>query len=579
MLTYLKVEDFALIESAEVELKPGFNALTGETGAGKTVLVGAIGLLLGERGDSMQVRRGADSARFSCAFDLTGVPDIAQALSAEGYIESGETELLLGRSISPQGRGRCTVNGRLAPVSALAGIGESLVDIHGQNTHQALLKPGTHMDYLDRFAGGQHLERLAGYRSHYERLRALVRERESLAGGGAAGAREAELLVHEVEEIDGVDPQPGEIEVLEQEAGRLRNEKELAALGAEARVALAGDSPPGSAREFLSGAGKLIGKMALHDGELEKLAARSEAAAYEVEDLASSLESYIESLGSDTARLEEVESRLSVLRQLSRKYGGSLDAACAYREEAKAKLGLLDASRARTEEIGCDLRAEQEWIAKTALSLTEGRREAAEELSGAVRRELEELELSGSRFEVSLSPRGSANGEGRPVDTAPGPSGCDSVEFLFSPEPGEQPRPLRRIASGGEMSRVMLAVKIVLAGADRIPVLVFDEVDAGIGGETAVEVGRKLMSLTDHHQVFCVTHIPQIASFADWQYRVFKKRSDGGASRTGIELLDGEERVEEVCRMLGDSSGRKATSEHARDLLERARNGAGPPVI
>ena len=314
MLTYLKVEDFALIESAEVELKPGFNALTGETGAGKTVLVGAIGLLLGERGDSMQVRRGADNARFACAFDLTGVPDVAKALAAEGYIESGETELLLGRSISPQGRGRCTVNGRLAPVSALAGIGESLVDIHGQNTHQALLKPGTHMDYLDRFAGGQHLERLAEYRAHYERLRALLRERGSLAGGGAAGAREAELLAHEVEEIDGVDPQSGEIDVLEQEAGRLRNEKELAALGAEARGALAGDSPPGSAREFLSGAGKLMGKMALHDGELEKLAARAEAAAYEVEDLASSLDRYIESLGSDPARLEEVESRLSVLQ-------------------------------------------------------------------------------------------------------------------------------------------------------------------------------------------------------------------------------------------------------------------------
>ena len=189
---------------------------------------------------------------------------------------------------------------------------------------------------------------------------------------------------------------------------------------------------------------------------------------------------------------------------------------------------------------------------------------------------MQKLELSGSRFEVSLSPRGSANEDGRPGDTAPGPSGDDSVEFLFSPEPGEQPRPLRRIASGGEMSRVMLAVKIVLAGADRIPVLVFDEVDAGIGGETAVKVGGKLMSLTVHHQVFCVTHIPQIASFADWQYRVFKKMGDGGASRTGIELLDGEERVEEVCRMLGDSSGRKVTSEHARDLLERARNGAGP---
>lgn len=570
MLTFLKVEDFALIESAEVEFENGFNALTGETGAGKTVLVGAIGMLLGERADSMQVRRGAEQASFSCEFDLSGLPVVAGALADAGYLEPGETELLLGRKVSSRGKSRCTVNGRIAPVSALAEIGDALVDIHGQNTHQSLLRTGTHVDYLDRFAGGAHMETLADYRVHYAGLNALLKEMESLSGGAGAGVREAELIAYEVEEIEKIDPRPGEIEALEQEARKLRNARELLESGARSRNALTGDVSAGGARELLLQAERDLRRMASHDGGLEPLAARAESAAFEVEDLVSGLDGYLELLGSDPVRLEEVETRLSTLRRLSGKHGGSLEAAIAYMKEAGAKLVALDAGRLRLEAMAGEIEGERAEVARLALKLTDARHRAAADLSLAVRSELADLELSGAGFEVGIRAYGGgAVEEETGAVSSYGPGGADYVEFLFSPEPKEPPRPLKRIASGGEMSRVMLALKIVLAGADRIPVLVFDEVDAGIGGETAVRVGEKLKRLTLHHQVFCVTHIPQIASCADWQYRVFKS-SDNEIVRTGIELLDEDGRVEEMCRMLGDSSGRRVTREHARALLERA---------
>lgn len=576
MLTYLKVSDFALIENIEVEFHSGLNVLTGETGAGKTVLIGAIGLLLGDRADALLVRHGADAAAFSAVFDVSALPSVTRELERSGYLEDGEGELLLGRTVTKQGKSRCTVNGRLCPVSVLSEIGDLLVEVHGQNTHQSLLKAATHLGYLDRFAGAPHLETLARYREHYARLRALVAEKLEVRGEGRDLGREAELLSHEIESIDASELRPGEVEELEAEAKRMRHAKELWELGTGVEEVLAGGERSSfNVRELLARAAGGLRKMASHDETLAETAKRLESLAYETEDVAAELARYRESLDTEPARLEELESRLSLLRDMCRKYGGTLEDVLEYRPKAAAKLAAIEEMDRRSSIIDSEIEVERSEVEKLAGELAAARKGAAGSLEKAVAGELNQLELAGARFKVGMSER--EPGESGRETGHCGPFGSTEVEFLFTSEPTGPVLPLRRIASGGEMSRVMLALKIVLAGADRLPVLVFDEVDAGIGGETAGKVGEKLFQLTRYHQVFCVTHIPQIATFADWQYLVFKGKGAHGA-RTGIELLRDESRVEEMCRMLGDSSGRKVTKEHARDILERAKK-AKPRLV
>lgn len=568
MLSYLKVSDFALVSSVEVEFHGGLNVLSGETGAGKTVLIGAIGLLLGDRAEAQMVRTGATEAVFEASFDISGEPAVFAALKEMGYLQDGDDELTLGRRLPREGKSRCTVNGRLCPVSTLAAIGDLILEVHGQNTHQALLMKSSHIGYLDRYAGAAHLERLRTYTRAYERLRALLLERKEIAGGADA-TREAQLLSHEVEEIEAAAPVAGEIDDIEAQASRLRHSRELWELASGVEGTLCADSQSSaSVRDLLARAVEDIGRMASRDESLRALAGRLESLSLEAEDVAGEVGRYREGLDTDPGRLDQVESRLSALRELCRKYGGSLDAVIEYRDSASARLeeigGIAERARAIEEQVA---EAGKE-AAAAARKLASERRRAASSLEKDVMEQMAGLELTGAGFGVKVDEK-EPTARPEPGTGNLGPTGCDEVEFFFRPEPDEPLRPLRSIASGGEMSRVMLAVKIVLAEADRLPVLVFDEVDAGIGGEAAATVGEKLYELTSYHQVFCVTHLPQIASFADWQYRVFKTRGDGSA-HTGIALLDDEDRVAEMCRMLGDSSGRKVTAEHARDILKRA---------
>jgi len=582
VLSFLRVSDLALVEGVEVDFRGGLNVLSGETGAGKTVLIGAIGLLLGDRADTTMVRTGAEEAVLEASFDLSACPAAASELAALGYIEEGSEELTIGRRLSREGKGRCTVNGRLCPVSALTEIGNLLVEVHGQNAHQALLKQSSHMAYLDRHAGAEHQAVLSDYQKEYRLLLSLQSERSSArAAGGVDVDREVELLTHEIAEIETADPQDDELLELESRASKLRHAAELFELASRAEGALsAGEQASASVRDLLSGASADLSRMSERDQAVRPLRERVESLALEAEDAAAELGRYRESLETDPELLLEVEARLSLLRELCRKYGGNLETVSAYRERAEARLAEVSALAHRSGAIEKEIAAARATLEGLAGKLSANRRASAEELERAVTSEMAGLELSGASFLVSVADRekdGGDEGAGRF-----GPSGRDEVEFLFSPEPGEPPRPLRKIASGGEMSRVMLAMKIVLAGADMLPVLVFDEVDAGIGGETATNVGQKLYELTPYHQVFCVTHQPQIASFADWQYGVFKDKGDGPTS-TGVKLLEGEDRVTEMCRMMGDSTGRKVTAEHARDILERAGKlkktitaGAGP---
>ncbi len=567
MLTQLKVSDFALIENIEVQFHRGLNVLTGETGAGKTVLIGAIGLLLGDRADSTMVRHGAKEASFNAVFDLEGSPAAGELVRA-GFLSEGESELSLGRTVTADGKSRCDINGRLCPVSALSEIGDILIEVHGQNTHQALLRVGTHLEYLDRFAGSSHLEKLGAYRERYSRLRSLLDEKRELAGGGLDLEREADIIGHEIEAIDEASPEAGELEALEAEAGRLRHSRELWELAMSVEAALSGGERSRAAvMELLTGAAADVRKMAARDTSLEETAGRLESLAYDVEDIVAVVARYAGSLDTDPAALQDTEARLSLLRELCRRFGGTLDEVLDYREKAAARLADIEGVRGRLEAVDGEISAEKKAATGLARELSAGREKAAGALEKAVTKQLKQLELGGARFKVSVGEREAGGGD--PDTGHLGQSGTSEVEFLFTSEASQPVRPLRRIASGGEMSRVMLALKIVLAGADRLPVLVFDEVDAGIGGETAWTVGEKLFQLTGHHQVFCVTHIPQIATFADWQYRVFKS-GEGAGTRTFVELLEEKRRVDEVCRMLGDSSGRKVTREHASDLIRRA---------
>ncbi len=574
MLTYLHIEDFALIKNIKVEFEPGFNALTGETGAGKTVLIGAIGTLLGDRADSIQVRKGADSANLSCHFDLEMFPGAREKLVEAGFIHEKENEITLARSISRRGKGRCSLNGRICSAGTLSEIGEMLVEIHGQSTHQLLLKSAVHIDYLDRFAGSEHLRLLGEYSRQYSKLKALERELKTITLTPGRIEREREILEHAVSEIDRAAPKPGELEALEERAWRLRNARELVMRAIAIRQLISEeDSGYPSIRDLLVRALEEMRRASEKDKWFEEIFEKSSSILFEFEEMTQSLERYVLESEGALGELEELEGRITLLRELIRKYGtfgGSIEEVISYRDEAAAKLEKINVECTRLDSLNEEIDHQASKVLKLARRLSENRKKAAGSLRLAVLKELEELELDNAQFGVSVSMRHCEGKNGDPGVECCGSLGLDSVEFLFCSEPDGELAPLRKIASGGEISRVMLALKIVLAESDHIPVLIFDEVDAGIGGETAVKVGEKIHKLAAYHQVFCVTHMPQIAVFADNQYSV-QKIKEKGETNTRVVALNGETRVLEICRMLGDSTGRVATLKHARDLLEQAQ--------
>ncbi len=555
MLSFLKVRDLALVEDVEVEFSRGFNALTGETGAGKTMLLGAVSLLLGGRAEAGWIRKGAKAAELSCIFSIEPGSYTEGALVESGYVEEGAGELILDRVLQPGGKNRCSINGRLCPVSALAQVGSLLLEVHGQDEHQVLTKAATHVDYLDRFAGPRHGELLSEYGSAYAALKAARSQRERVPSGAEA-EREASLLASETGELEALSPREGEVEELEGTAAKLRAARDLITGASEARDLLSGGEGGRGARELLLEAADRFSRMSETDPSLSELAGRAETAAIEAEDLSDAARGYLEEFDSAGGTLEEIESRLSDLRSLARRYG-SIEQALERGREASARLEELRSATEMAADLDSRIEALSSEVAQEAASISKSRTAAGKRLEKEVDRQLDDLELQG-RFVVQITGR----------DGSPVPKGSDDVKFLFS-IPGGEALPLSRIASGGEMSRVMLALKIVLAGADRIGVLFFDEVDSGIGGETAARVGMKLSELTGYHQVICVTHLPQIAVYADEQYLV-RKVAEGDTQTTFIERLDSGGRLEEVCRMLGDSSGRKSTKAHARDMLQAA---------
>jgi DNA repair protein RecN (Recombination protein N) len=557
MLRDLHITDLGVIDDARIEAAPGLNVLTGETGAGKTMVVDALTMLLGERVNPGAVRAGRPAALVEARLRVDQAPAAVAALDQAG-LEADDGEVIVGRQVAAEGRSRAHVQGRMATVSALGALIATLVEVHGQHDFQGLLRPAVQRDLLDRYAGPEVLELRAAYGRAWRRLRQVSGELDELTTRAHERAREADVLRYQLDEIDGAQVREGELAELAAEAERLTNAEGLREAAAGAHQTLAGSDDEGGAALALGQAARLLATRAGHDPALAVLAERATAVAADVADLASDLRGYAEQVLTDPARLAEVNERTALLADLRRKYGDDEAAVLAFAERARTRLAELDGGELRTEALEAEageLRAE---LDRVGAALTAGRAGAAERLAAGVLHELAELSMRGARFAIRVDP-----------DAGAGEDGRDRIEFELAANPGAPPRPLAKAASGGELSRVMLALRVVLAGVDRMPTLVFDEVDAGIGGRAAAAVGRRLATLARSHQVLVVTHLPQIAAFADRHFAV-EKTAGHEATSTTVRLLDDAGRLTELSRMLAGMAESGLAQAHAEELLAAA---------
>ncbi|WP_078988886.1 DNA repair protein RecN [Streptomyces sp. WM6372] len=573
VLEEMRIRSLGVIDDAVVELSPGFTAVTGETGAGKTMVVTSLGLLLGGRADPALVRIGAKAAVVEGRIVMRpGAPAAVRAEEAGAELDDGA--LLISRTVSAEGRSRAHVGGRSVPVGLLGELADDLVAVHGQTDQQGLLRPARQRQALDRYAGDAVAVPLEKYGAAYRRLRAVAVELDEITTRARERAQEADLLRFGLEEIAAVEPLAGEDTELAAEAERLGHAESLASAAQIAHAALAGDveDPEGvDANTLVAGAHRALDAVRSHDPALGALAERIGELGILLADVAGELAGYADDLDADPLRLAAVEERRAALTQLTRKYGDSIDSVLEWAERGSARLLELDGDDERITELTAErdgLRAELSLLAQ---ALTDARVEAATRFASAVTAELASLAMPHARVTIDIRQVEDPEGvevDGRPV--AYGPSGTDEVELLLAPHPGAQPRPIAKGASGGELSRVMLAVEVVFAGSDPVPTYLFDEVDAGVGGKAAVEVGRRLAKLAKSAQVVVVTHLPQVAAFADRQLLV-EKTNDGSVTRSGVKILEGEDRVRELSRMLAGHEDSVSARAHAEELLAAAR--------
>jgi DNA repair protein RecN (Recombination protein N) len=556
VIEQIHLRDLGVIAQATLPMGPGFTAITGETGAGKTMVVTGLGLLLGQRADSGAVRSGAAQAAVEGVWIIPEDGDVAERVrEAGGDVEpigGGEAELYLGRTISAEGRGRATVGGRTAPAGVLADLAEQLVVVHGQSDQLRLRSAVAQREALDRFGGSElqalrdrYASRFAQWRQASDELALLHRDRDARRG-------EADQLRAAIAEIEAVDPQPGEDVELAQRAERLANVEELRAAAATAHIALSSDGEQPDVVTLLAEARRALERQ--HDPALSAQAAALEELGYRAADIAVELSGYLADLDEGGPHeLAAVEERRAALATLIRAHG-SVDESLALLASGSARLVELDDDDDRVSRLEADLAAHETALDEAAAALTAARTAAAERLAEGVTAELRELALPDARLVVAVEP------------APPTAAGRDEVTILLAPHPGAEPRPVARGASGGELSRVMLAIEVVIAGADPVPTFVFDEVDAGIGGAAAIEVGRRLARLAHSSQVIVVTHLAQVAAFATNHLSVVKS-SDGSVTASSVRALEGADREAEMARLLSGMPDSPAALEHARELL------------
>ncbi len=551
MLTDLFIKNFAIIDNLHVSFRGGLNVLTGETGAGKSIIIDAVNLVLGGRASADLIRTGEEEASVEAIFDTGAAPAIREWLAETGV--DCDAELLVKRTVSRSGRNRVFVGGGLSTLAVLAELASRLINIYGQHESQTLLRPDNHLFLLDGFSSLAKLrEEFAALHGRY---RQTVNELQRLEEGEREAGRRLDMLSFQSGEIAAAALRIGEEEELARERELLAHAEKLLENSQGAFELLYGGDAAilGSLRRVISG----VAEIAAIDAKAEGMAEALDNAYLQLEDAALALRDYAGRVETDPRRLQEIDDRLDLIAQLKKKYGTTVADIIAYREEIDGELAALlyrEESKGNLEERAQELRA---GMARLGEELSGRRKEGAKALKTAMEKELKDLAMKSAHFEVALI-----------TLDEPRATGMERAEFLFSPNPGEAPRPLARIASGGELSRLMLALKQVHPESD-VPTLVFDEVDSGIGGATSALVGKKLKRVARGQQVLCITHLPQVAAFADHHFRV-EKVVDDGRTRTHVSLLNGEERVKEMARMLGGVKITEKTLEHAREMIEQA---------
>jgi len=551
MLETLRIQNYALIDDIEVDFADGFNALTGETGAGKSIIVGALSLVLGGRASNELLRDPSKPARIDAVFRMTKPSRRLAALLKQHDIMLSDNELILFRTLAGEGRSRGYVCGNLVPISLLAEIGDELVDLHGQHEHQSLLKPDRQLDLLDAFAGVEELAGEVGER--VATLRDLAKTINELESDDRERARRMEFLRHEVKEIATAELRSGEEEDLKARRNLIANAERIFTLASQARASLY-EAEEGSAILAIDGASTDIGELAGIDERFQPLLTQLAGVRAQVEEMADELRAYTERIEFDPNELDSLNARLALISDLKRKYGRSVDEILDYLVRTRAEIEAYDSRDQRLADLQAQHRRLLSEAEKMAQDLAQKRKAAARKLDKLITATLQDLGMKGGRFETVFET----------VDLSA--TGIDRIEFTLSANPGEKLKPLRQVASGGEISRIMLALKAIFASADKIPTLVFDEIDAGVGGHITRNVARKLRELAASHQTICITHIAQIAASAERHYRVAKSEQKG-RNITEVIRVESQARIEEIARLL-DGSVSDVSLKHARALLK-----------
>ena len=576
MLLELRIETFAIIDRLDISIHPGLIAFTGETGAGKSIIIDAVDTLLGGRAESIQVRSGAERASIEGLFRLpeASIAEIHAILEREALLDDPET-LTLAREIRLSGRNIARVNGRSVSTALLRELGEFLVDIHGQSEHLSLLRVSQHIGLLDRFAASDPKiplsNTLGAYTKAYTSLQAVQHELDEIRRAERDAARRIDMLSFQINEIETAHLRPDEEEALRDERNRLANAESLSSLAQQALVSLDEGTPESpAATDLLGQVSQSLSNLARLDPSQAAFGETIQNIFESLSDLTRNVRLYLESIEFNPKRLDQVEERLALIQSLKRKYGDTIPAVLEFAENAKRERDKITHAEERLEELVSQQNELRQQLTHTGLELSALRQEAAGVLEKAIEAELNDLNMGGAHFKVEFHQQPDLQGvelpDGRRISFYA--NGLERVEFLIAPNPGEGLKPLVKIASGGETSRLMLALKNVLAKADRVPTLIFDEIDQGIGGRVGGIVGQKLWRLGRQHQVLCITHLPQLAAFGDQHYHV-EKEIHSGRTITQIRMMEGEERLMELAQMLGGIS--EGTVQSARELLQTAQ--------
>ncbi len=552
MLRTLSVRNFAIIDRLDLEFGPGFNVLTGETGAGKSIIMDALNLLLGGRAGAEMVRGGAERATLDAVFDVGGSPEL-QTLVAELGFDLEDDQLFLSREVAANGKSSCRLGGRPASVSQLKAVGEWLVDLHGQHEHQSLLAVSRHLDMLDDWGGKAVQSLRSEVTAAFQKVQSLRREKDELEKDARERAHLLDLYQFQVKEIKDAQLKPGEDEELQTEHNRVANAQKLAEAAQAAATTLTGEDG-GGALESLATAVRALEDAASLDATLTPMLETLRSAAYELTEAERDLVRYQDEIEFDPERLEQIEERLETLRTLKRKYGDSIEEILGYGAETAEKVETLANSEERGAKLEAEIGKADKKLRELCARLTTARAKAAKEFQSITLSELRELAMDKARFEVHTE-------QGEPTA-----KGTDRVEFLIATNPGEPLRPLVKVASGGEISRVMLAVKAALARQEALPTMVFDEIDVGVGGRTSSVIADKMATLAKSAQILCITHLAQIASRGQHHYYI-EKQVRGDRTIVTVTPLTPNERVSEIARMIGGANVSETVLQHAREML------------